>query len=340
MFCFETTRDDETWSAWLARAGIDDVYYSSRYGQIWAREELGTFVGVRYESGEGSVLYPLLLVSLDSLPGGSGLFEARTPYDFGGPRGQGSDLEALHRAFQAPLLDWLRSLGVVSEFARIHPLSRGGRPAEARLHAENFIVDLTMAYDDLFSSQHRRHRRAVRSFTRRNGNAEVIRQISDKDASSFIALYEITMSRVGAGSDYYFTRDTLSSLMSLDEMCLVRVAGESATWGAALFVRSGSDLFYFLGASADDRPPGANNAVFDAAIRHAQSQGLRTLHLGGGGQSLRRFKSQIASGTVPYYVLQRIVDEPRYAALCEACGVSHSSDFPAFRPMLRQRRHL
>jgi hypothetical protein len=39
-------------------------------------------------------------------------------------------------------------------------------------------------------------------------------------------------------------------------------------------------------------------------------------------------------------VLQRIVDEPRYAALCEACGVSHSSDFPAFRPMLRQRRHL
>ena len=338
MPLFETTRDDGTWSAWLASAGIDDVYHSARYAEIWAREERGSFVGIRYESPTGRMLYPLLLVPLDSLPGGSGLLEARTPYDFGGPWGLSTDLEALHGEFRVELLDWLRSRDVVSEFARIHPLRKGGQPADAKLHAENFIVDLTVSYEDLFSSQHRRHRRAVRAFHRRNGEPDVISEISPDDASTFSELYARTMSRVAASLDYRFAEPTLSALMSLDEMCLVRASSETGASGAALFLRSDQNLFYFLGASADDRQAGTNNAVFDAAIRYAQSLGLQTLHLGGGSESLRDFKSQIANGTVPYSLVQRIVDEPRYAALCEACGVSGSSQMPAFRSKLVERR--
>jgi hypothetical protein len=338
MSSFETTQDDEVWSAWLANAEVDDVYYSSRYARIWAQEEHGSFVGIRYRSTAGEVLYPLLLVPLDSLPGGSGLVEARTPYDFGGPRGDADDLEELHRAFSTALLDWFGSRRVVSEFARVHPLSKGGRPPHAKLHAENFIVDLTVSYEDLFSSQHRRHRRAARAFNRRNGKAGALSNVAPDDVSSFAALYDLTMSRVGASLDYRFTRETLSALMSLDEMCLVRAEDDGGTCGAAIFLRSGSNLFYFLGASASNCPPGTNNAIFDAAIHHGQSQGLRTLHLGGGGESLRDFKSQIATGTVPYFVSQRVVDEPRYAKLCEACGSSGATHFPAFRSMLVERR--
>jgi hypothetical protein len=340
MSSFETTRDDETWSAWLADAGVDDVYFSAQYAAIWAREERGSFIGFRYESATGRMLYPLLLVPLDSLPGGAGLVEARTPYDFGGPRGDSADLARLHDEFRTALLDWFRSHRVVSEFARLHPLCGGGQPADARLHAQNFIVDLNLAYDDLFASQHRRHRRAVRAFTRRNGEADVIADITLADASSFVDLYDRTMRRVGASSDYHFTDETLSALMSLEEMCLVRTAGEIGAGGAAIFLRSGSDLFYFLGASSDDRPPGTNNAIFDAAVRHAQARGLRTLHLGGGSESLRDFKSQIATGTVPYNLVQRIVDEPRYAALCEACGSHGSTHFPAFRSKLVEQRQV
>ena len=69
MSSFETTGDDETWSAWLRDAGVDDVYYSAAYARIWAREERADFIVVRYESAEGCVLDPLLPVPLDSLPG-------------------------------------------------------------------------------------------------------------------------------------------------------------------------------------------------------------------------------------------------------------------------------
>lgn len=338
MSVFETTRDDETWSAWLARADLDDVYYSPRYVRIWEREERGSFVGIRYESPTGQMLYPLLLVPLDALPGGSGLLEARTPYDFGGPWGDSSDLEALHREFRVALLDWLRSRDVVSEFARIHPLREGGRPADAKLHAENFIVDLTVAYEELFSSQHRRHRRAVRAFKRRYGGAELISDVSSEEVSMFVELYARTMHRLSASLDYRFSEQTLAALMSLDEMCLARASDDGGVRAAALFLRSGRDLFYFLGASADERPPGANNAIFDAAISHAQSCRLQRLHLGGGSESLRDFKSQIATGTVPYRLVQRVVDEPRYAALCEACGASGSSAVPAFRSKLVESR--
>ena len=98
------------------------------------------------------------------------------------------------------------------------------------------------------------------------------------------------MTRVGAGSDYYFAQDTLSDLASLDEMLLVRAQVDGQTSGAALFLRSGTDLFYFLGASATERPPGTNNAIFDAAICHGQSEHLTTLHLGGGSRSLRELQ--------------------------------------------------
>jgi hypothetical protein len=338
MSSFETTRDDETWSAWLAEAGIDDIYYRASYAEIWAREEQGCFTGIRYRSPAGRMLYPLLLVPLNSLPGGSGLFEARSPYDFGGPCGDGPDLGALHREFRDALVDWLQSRDVVSEFARIHPLRRGGQPADAKIHAENFVVDLAVPYGELFSSQHRRHRRGVRAFHRRNHETHWISDISAEDATVFTELYARTMTRVAASTDYRFAEQTLAALMALDEMCLVRATSENEVSGAALFLRSGDDLFYYLGASADDRSAGTNNAIFDTAIRHAQSRGLRTLHLGGGSESLRDFKSQIATGTVPYSVVQRIIDQPRYVALCEACGVSGSTYFPAFRSTLVERR--
>jgi hypothetical protein len=310
------------------------VYYSARYARIWAAEEAGRFVGIRYSGPAGVVLYPLILVPLDSLPGGAGLQEARTPYDFGGPRGFGEDLEALHEAFRPELLAWFASQGVVSEFARLHPLSGGGRSADAKLHAENFTVDLGTAYDDLFAAQHRRHRRAVRAFTKRHGEPRVVSDISTDDASMFIELYEQTMARVGASTDYFFDGETLRALTTLEEMSLVRAGSVDAPFGAALFLRSGADLFYFLGASSSERPAGTNNAIFDAAIRYGQSLGLRMLHLGGGSESLRSFKSQIASGSVPYYVLLRVVDEERYSAVCEACGAAGAAQFPAFRPLL------
>lgn len=338
MSHFETTGDDATWSAWLAEAGIDDVYYFFRYAEIWAREERGSFIGIRYESPRGRILYPLVLVPLDALPGGSGLLEARTPYDFGGPWGDSSDLRGLHQEFRDALVDWLRSRDIVSEFARIHPLRRGGQPADAKLHAENFIVDLTVPYDDLFSSQRRSHRGAVRAFHRRNQQTRWICDLSPDDATGFTELYARTMTRVAASTDYRFAEQTLAALMSLDEMCLVQATSEIGVTGAALFLRSGDDLFYYLGASTDDRPSGTNNAILDTAIRHAQSSGLRMLHLGGGVESLRDFKSKIATGTVPYSVVHRIIDKPRYAALCEACGVSGSTVFPAFRSKLVEGR--
>ncbi len=338
MPSFETTEDAETWSAWLAEAGIDDVYYSFQYVEIWAHEDLGSSIGIRYESPRGRILYPLVLVPLDSLPGGSGLVEARTPYDFGGPWGDGPDLRALHGEFRDVLVDWLQGRGVVSEFARIHPLREGGQPADATVHAENLIVDVTGPYDELFSSQHRRHRRAVRAFHRHNHELQWISDISDHDATAFTELYARTMTRVAAGTDYRFSETTLSALMALDEMSLAQATSATETLGAALFLRSGDDLLYYLGASADNRPAGTNNAIFDAAIRHAQSRGMRTLHLGGGSESLRGFKSQIATGTVPYRVVRRIIDEPRYTALCNACGVSDSTNFPAFRSELIERR--
>ncbi len=336
----EVVTEWRRWAAVLERLGVDDCYADLRYAQIWADEECAETrpVGLHYRGEDGEACYVLLLVSLDTIGGGKGLYEARTPYDFGGPWVKASKPEATTKAFEAELSEWLQDNAVISEFARIHPFAASQSRDDAQWHADNFVIGLEGSLEQVRQKQHRRHRRAVRRAKKSGLHAKVCAQAGTETVGCFAELYTATMQRLNASPDYFFSHDTLRRICALEYTFLVSVTSDHRTESFGLFLRSAEVVFYYLGASARPVAAGANNLLFDEATKYAYLLGASALHLGGGSESLRRFKGQLATGTVPYSVVKKVVDPVAYQKLCRANCLSEHDGFPPFRKLLRERQ--
>lgn len=324
------------WDAELPEELAGDLYYRWDYLEVWAREERAEPLGFCFAEDGHRVLYPLLRQPLDALPGGAGRCDLRTPYDFGGPRVVAGEPNAALARFDVALRNWCAEHGAVTEFARLHPLALTALPLDAALHSQNFVVDLRLDAETLARSQHASHRRAVRA-ARAHGLAfEVDFRPMAEVAAIWEQLYSETMLRVGAPAVYHFSARLFSELLALPGARLTRVVERSETLAAAIVVESGPDLFYFLGASsAAGRERRANNLLFDGIIAGGRAEGRRFLHLGGGGApSLRRFKAQLSTGTVPYFVLRRVLDAVVYERLRRATASEDREDFPSYRQLL------
>ncbi len=335
----ETTSDAETWAAWCDEAALDDIYWDLDYLAIWEREEYGSPVGIRCETDRGTVLYPVVRVPLDELAGGDGRVDVRTAYDFGGPypvgEAGGQALEAFRPHLEELLADW----NAVTEFARLHPLRLEALPEDATFHAENFVADLRAGYEGVEEEYKASFDRNVRKAERNGLEVEIDADPGEREREAFADLYLETMRKVEADPFYFFARETIEALIDLPEMATVTTRSEEAIVASALVLRSANDLFYFLGASDRDylelRP---NNILFDRIIRHAAEAGHEQLHLGGGSPGLRRFKRQMATGTVDYHLLKRVHDREAYGEICEAEGLDPEADaFPPYRSTLLDR---
>jgi hypothetical protein len=328
-------RSRAEWDSELPPELAEDLYYRWEYLEVWARETGAEPLGLCFEADGCRVLYPLLRQPLDALAGGAGRSDLRTPYDFGGPRVVLGDPIAALARFDEAFRRWCERTGVVTEFARLHPLALPAVPADAALHSDNFVVDLRLDAEALAGSQHATHRRAVRA-ARGHGLAfELISRPSSDIAATWTRLYAETMARVEAPAVYDFSPRLFADLLALPLVRLARVVDRRDTLSAAIVVESGEDLFYFLGGSTlAGRERRANNLLFDGVIESGRREAKRYLHLGGGSSSLRQFKRHLSTGAVPYFVRRRIHDAAHYERLRASTASEGSSDFPSYREFL------
>lgn len=332
----ETTTSLRRWDAWRHEVGLDDPYYDLRYLRIWQTWERGEAVGVRFTHPLGTVLYPLLRLPLDALAGGDGRVDVRTAYDFGGPLAFGESADELLAAFDAAWTEQARRWGVVTEFCRLHPFRCRRRPAAARFHADNYVLELAGTEDEVRARLHHSHRRHVRRARGGPLRPRIERAPPPASAEAFAALYAETMERLESIPFYRFPRRLLDRLLARDEMTLVAVDDARGPLAMALFLASGRELFYFLGASSP-RPETRHTAgalLHDEARRFALTEGFERIHYGGGAPGLRLFKSRISDSSVPYYIVQRVHDPAAYARLVTANGGDEATGFPAYHGLL------
>ena len=326
------------WAALLGADGDGDVYSRWEFLEAWAREERATPRGLVFEHEDGRVVYPVLELLLDALEGGTGRRDFRTPYDFGGPLVDGPRPDSALARFETELRNFAAELGVVTEFARLHPLRPSAVPTDATLHADNFLIDLRLGDRELTTAQHPSHRRAVRAARKHELDFAFVAMPDPRTCEAWIALYGESMRRVGAPESYLFSDRLFRELVGLRGVRLASVtAGGGEILAAALTLDSGDDLFYYLGASTESgRAKRANNLLFDRLVAAGRTERRRYFHLGGGSPSLRRFKGQIATGTIPYYVLRRIHDPAGYQRL-RASDPGDSGEFPAYLSRLQRK---
>lgn len=320
---------EHDWPASFKKLGQDCPYFRSEYWSIWTSEPSASLCVLAAETKWGLVVYPTILRALPDGPG----FDLSTPYDFGGPVCHASDAPEPIKVFDDALASQARTLGFVSEFRRVHPLRC--YPGRAQKHADHYIVDVSAARKmNDFSWAHSSFRRNLRIARRFNLQVHTLATPTSADIRAFHALYTATMQRVDAWKSYRFSIEQFTSVLALPEAHLLQVKHGVHPVAAAIALKSNGTLMYFLGGSDRTslhmRP---NNLLFAGLIELATELDCRILHLGGGGASLRRFKKNFSTGTIPYYVTRRIFDSARYAALCDRVGVEPNNEafFPAYR---------
>lgn len=337
---FDAVREPAEWDAVLDAlpTGARDVYHGAPYLALHAGADSRAVLFTHRLGGE-LWAYPFLLSPIRAVGGRAvepGMADIEGAYGYGGPVGNSrrpAFLAAAHGTFR----EWCREQGVVAEFARLHPLIE----TEPLLDSELRVVDdretASLALDG-FAGGIPFHPSARREVGRaeRSGVSAVFREPGGAAWDAFVGVYLRRMAELGADAYYRFTPAYFARLRGLVASAGWLVTAErdgGEVVGAAVFLRGGSRLHYHLSASEAGAAPGTANLLVCAAGRRGFTEGLRTLHLGGGrtsapDDSLLRFKKRLATHSHRFRIGMRVHDPRRYEQLRE----QWRDEFPALEP--------
>lgn len=289
---------------------------------------------LRIAAPEGELLAPLIVREIP----GTDERDAISPYGYPGiaarplPSESASDIDhtlsgSMSDALDPAAVDF-SATGLVSAFIR-HTLAEPPLAAAA----ERNVVQIA---DPELPRKSRPSDRAQLRRNRLSGYGMEICPGPQTDAgqrAGFLAAYEQTMRRTGAGERYFFGADwfdrILESPLAWLALCW-EPEGEVAA--ASIAVRSDGFLHYFLSGSADrhlrDSPM---KTVVAALVDLGAKQGL-PLNLGGGisrGDRLEEFKRGFANREQPWHTSEIVCDRGAYDRL--SAGHDDAGFFPAYR---------
>ena len=313
----------------VLEATAHDFYHLPAYAELSARLDGGSAKALVVREGDRTLLLPF---TARPIPDGDGAWDALTPYGYPGPLAQGCDDDSVDernafatRAMEAAA-EVLRADGRVSLFARLHPLL-GARPepANARLvqHGTTVHVDLRKSDAEHWAETMSGHRNEINRAIKAGHRAYFDEVFGHADR--FVQIYQATMARVGAAAHYFFDHEYLMSLReALGErlkLAVVEIDGTIAATG--LFVETGKIVQYHLSGTDEaflrDRP---TKLMLHFVRGWAKERGASWLHLGGGvgggEDSLFKFKAGFSKERSPFYTLRLVVDPAAYRALSRA----------------------
>ena len=326
---------DERWDELVDTAAAPDVYFRHGYCRAYEAIGDGRLVGVRTDSA----LFPLLLRELPF--GGDGL-DAATPYGYGGllPLAVGSDpVTDLHR-----LRDWCVTNGVVSVLLRLHPLVGGLGDlsglawAEVHEHGPTAAIDLSRVQDGRLTGMSK-GRKADLGVARRE--LAVSWERGEEALERFRAVYDETMTRIGAGEYYLFPPEYYRELAQGlgDRLGVALALHGNEVVGGALFMADRRWAHYHLSGTTDaGRELKAGTLLVHEGVVWAAEHGCELLHLGGGtsgADSLYAFKRSFGGYEHTYAFATVVADRHRYEALvarrAEEPEPLRPDFFPAYR---------
>ncbi|WP_127503265.1 GNAT family N-acetyltransferase [Actinoplanes solisilvae] len=302
---------DPAWMEALARVR-HDIYHTPEYVRLDAGLTGGTPVAFRYAEAGRVLLVPLLLRPVPD----TDLQDATSPYGYPGP--VGSHDSAFWSRAAGAMTELLCTQGVVTAFARLHPLLPLHREALAGAgtvvqHGETVSMDLTQTADELWSQTHRSHRNQINKAKR--AGVEIV--FDDWDLySDWIDTYHATMRRVGADEFYFFGHDHFHRLRTAlrDHVHLAVAVNGDRVLGGNLFFEYAGLMHTHLQSTSDAPVHYADKLLYHEVRLWGRARGNTVYHLGGGvggsADSLFRYKSQFGSGRHEFHTW-RVITDPR-----------------------------
>jgi len=317
-----------------------DFYHLPSYVELCAKRDGGAPRALLVEDGARSLLVPFVERRIDEAR-----WDATTPYGYPGPLVDGPDPDR----FASDALDTaritLRERGCVSLFLRLHPLlGATPRPVGGHLvqHGTTIAVDLSKSTEEMWSETTSGHRSEILRSVKKGHRAWFDERF--EHAERFVEIYLATMARVEAAAPYLFDRAYLDGLRAAlgGRLKLGLVSIEEKVVAAALFVATGRIVQYHLSGTDDaflrERP---TKLLLHFVRGWAKERGSRWFHLGGGvgggEDSLFKFKAGFSRHRSAFHTLRVVVDPDEYATLVRmrAPGAD-PTDLSGFFPLYRR----
>ncbi len=272
---------------------------------------------VRIVAGEADLVAPLIVRPIGAGPA----LDAISPYGYPG----------LSAALSAPLdpaaIDFTPT-GLVSLFLR----HRLGEPPLAGATERNVVQ---IADPELPPKSRMSDRQQIRRNLRRGYEVIIVPgpETTAEQRAGFLAAYEQTMRRAGAGERYFFGAGYFDRILASPRTWLaLALAPEGEVAAASVAACSDGFLHYYLSGSADPhlRDSPMKNVVA-ALVELSADQGI-PLNLGGGisrGDRLEEFKRGFANREQPWRTSEIVCDPAAYAQL--SADRAATSFFPAYR---------
>jgi len=339
------------WEQAVVSVPAPDVYFLPGYAAAYEQvESCRALCFIAWEADRLGINV-FLARPVDDLPfaiESTGLWDAVTPYGYGGPVFNREALEDpgfVGRFFQA-FADHCRREGIVDWFVRFHPLLWNHLPCEK-------YMEVIEGGPTVFLNLEGTPERIAAEFSspcRRNLNKAMdagleIRPMSvDKELDAFVDLYHRTMERAGANATYFFPRSYFEAMRKGlgGKMILLGAFAGDRLACCAMFLLGGRIAHYHLGASNPDllhlRP---NNLLFYRSFLLAKENGASLFHLGGGYRgedSLLRFKRGFSRSSSRFFMGRAVFLPKEYEKLTAMWrtyrGADHGGDqayFPIYR---------
>ncbi|MEE6289259.1 GNAT family N-acetyltransferase [Georgenia sp. MJ173] len=311
-----------------------DVYQLPEWSELDSLAGSGSPRAIIVDDGTRSTAIPVVVRRISDT-----LWDASSPYGYPGFAAGHGFTAKMARELVLHLSEFLRTMGCVSLFLRLHPTLNNASawPDEfTRLVGKTLILDLTVSIDEIQSSIRKGHKSDIKRAVREG--LEVVEDSSEEAYREFQRIYEQTMRRVDAADYYQFDRDYFNYLrINMRSMVRLYLAVQDHdVAGGALFLEAPSSgiVQYHLSATAD-RHLGLqpSKSIIHRAIHDSRDRDFSLLHLGGGlggnSDSLYNFKKGFGATPVDYRTVQLITNADAYHEL--SAGTPAGSYFPTYR---------
>jgi hypothetical protein len=319
-----------------------DVYYLSGYVRAFQIHGDGVPELLYYEGNGLRAIY----VYMKRQTAIEGIYDAITPYGYGGVLFEGNVTETNLQEFWSEFVDIMHNECIVDNFVRYHPVLQNAVP----MSSVSTVIDLgkTIAIDlsspeliwENFISKNRNMIRKAEKNGIQIHHGKDMRLFDD-----FKRIYNVTMKKDDANK-YYFFEDEFYESIHKDlhdnyEMFYAEYDGRIIAMSIMIFA-NGRLNYHLSGSDAEYRNLAPSNLLLYQAALWGCEQGMKTFHLGGGVGSgednLYKFKAAFNKNSdYQFSIGKEIFDEKSYNQLVklrrstDANFDMTSSFFPLYR---------
>lgn len=336
-------QDQEKWDSIVGGFPNHDVYYLSGYVKAFELHGDGTPHLLCYSSEKLRAIY----VFMRRETAIEGLYDAITPYGYGGVLFDGEVVEQYIKAFYKDFCLKMRELNIVSNFVRYHPVLRNADPMRSVSEVIDLGETITMDLESeelIWKNITSKHRNMIRKAGK---NGVTIHHSKDPELmKDFMRIYNGTMDSDDADPYYYFQEPFYQSIhddLRENYEMFYATCDEKIVAMSIMIFANGRLNYHLSGSDWEYRKVAPSNLLLYEAAKWGSGQGMKTFHLGGGVGSakdgLYSFKAGFNRNSETYFSIgKEIFDKEGYNQLVDL-EKSRREDFDpnsSFFPIYRQ----